>query len=185
MLECFISKLPLTYVGWPLDIKHGTFYPAKVVRIKIPWKMEKMTSLSYAAVNVFSGYSRVFQAAYLFVSFYVLLVFVLFGYYLATEPPTIHNDYAQLVAERLLSGRIIVLPVFFTIFHLSFLKQKYFSEVVVFCAAWIGAGYIEDYFLLGSRFLTSHLWKAHVLLALRPVLLIALIWMAIEQRHSR
>lgn len=141
--------------------------------------------MSASALNILSRYSRVFQAAYLFVTFYTLAVFVLFAYYLATEPPVTNNDYAQLVAERLLSGRIFVLPVFYIIFQLSFWKQKYFSEVLIACAAWIGSSYIEDYFSLGSRFMASHLWQPHMLLALRPVMLIALIWMAIEQRHQR
>lgn len=144
-----------------------------------------MTLVSATVPSIFARYSRIFLAAYLFVTVYALIVFVLFAYYLATGAPATNNDYAQLVAERLLSGRIFVLPVFFIIFQLSFWKQKYFSEVLIACAGWIGSSYIEDYFSLGSRFLASHLLQSHVLLALRPVMLIALIWMAIEQRHQR
>lgn len=105
--------------------------------------------------------------------------------YLLGDGPVTNNEYAHIVADRLLAGRFYIIPVLFFLFQLSFWKQRYFAEVLVACTAWLASNYIDDYFSLGSRFLTAHLWPTHLFLALRPVLLIALLWMVFEHRYRK
>lgn len=130
-------------------------------------------------------YSRVFLCAYLFATLYAAVIFLFAVVHLLTSPPETSTEYAAIVSDRLLSGRIYVLPVLFGLFQLTFWKQRYFSEALIVCAAWIASTYIEDYFTLGARFLITDLWPAHLLLAIRPLMLVALLWMVIEQRLQR
>ena len=133
--------------------------------------------------KILADYSRVFVAAYLFGTAYSVVIFGISIYYSITLPPVPQNEYASIVADRLLTGRMYVLPVFFIWFQVTFWKQKYFSEALVATLAWLTSTYLDDYFALGSRFSTSHLWQYNILLALRPILIISLLWMVFEERH--
>jgi len=112
-------------------------------------------------------------------------VFIYAMVILFTTLPATNTEYGVLVADRLMSGRIYALPVFFLIFQYSFWKQKYFFEVLIACAAWLASTYLEDYFALGGRFHLSYLWPSHILLAMRPLLLIAILWMILEHHAQR
>lgn len=139
--------------------------------------------MGFKLPKTLAEYSPVFISAYFFGTVYSLIIFGISIYYSVTPAPEPQNEYARIVADRLLTGRMYVLPIFFILFQVSFWRKKYFSEALVATLAWLVSTYLDDYFALGSRLTTSHLWQYNILLTLRPVLIAALLWMVFEERH--
>lgn len=146
-------------------------------------RKDRKYGVRFKLPTILAQYSPMYIAAYLFGTVYALIVFGLSLYYTIITPPETNNEYARIVADRLLTGRMYVLPIFYIMFQVTFWKQKYFSEALVATLAWLSSTYLDDYFALGSEFTMSYLWQYNILLALRPIMIIALLWMVLEERQ--
>jgi hypothetical protein len=67
-----------------------------------------------------------------------------------------------------------------TINYMLFARKRHSDKVFMFLSAWLWAAYIDDSLVMIEHVYVPDHWLPHFALMLRPIILIAISWMAFE-----
>lgn len=127
-------------------------------------------------------YSTVFWLCYSLTMIWVVVLiasFVFFGF----ENPSfgVPASFEAALSVKLSIRRIIALFVGTIIINfMLFSGRRHVDKVLMFLCAWLWAAYIDDTIVMSHFVYIPDQWIARLAMALRPIVLVTVSWMAFE-----
>lgn len=141
-----------------------------------------LSTTTYGQTDLIAKYSSVFWTSYALTMAWVLLIvisFVSFGFQNPSFEAPVSVEAAlsvKLSIRRIISliiGTVIINAMIFT-------GRRHTDKVFMFLCAWLWAAYIDDTLVMSEFVYIPDYWFAELAMALRPIALITVSWMAFE-----
>ena len=127
-------------------------------------------------------YSSVFWICYGLSMIWVAMLVGSFAAFVSQNP----NFEATSSMEAALSLKLSYRRIFgviigtLTINYMFFARKRHSDKVFMFLSAWLWAAYIDDSLVMIEHVYVPDHWFPHFAMMLRPIILIAISWMAFE-----